>query len=90
MLQTIADIPTPEGQLRIERVVADTPEDAPPGVIAPMVVSVGAYLDGALISCERAEDLLSAALTAERNDSSVYRVTVSKRDGSLSSTPPAV
>lgn len=89
MLQTVADIPTPEGQLRIERVVAEPPEDAPPGVIAPMVVSVGAYLDRAMISCERAEDLLSAALTAERNDGTAYRVTISKRNGSLSSIPPA-
>jgi hypothetical protein len=88
MLQTIADIPAPEGRLRIERVVADPPEDAPPGVIAPMVVSVAAWLDRALITCERAEELLSAFVTSERDDGTAYRVTISKRDGSLSTTPP--
>jgi hypothetical protein len=55
MLQTIADIPTPDGRLRVERVVTDpNPYDPPIG----MVVSVGAYLGNELIACERAEDLL--------------------------------
>lgn len=88
MLQKIADVPLPEGRLVIERVIADPPEDAPPGVIDPMVVSVGAYLDGALVTCERAEELLSAFVTTERDDGTGHRVAISKRNGSLSVTPP--
>jgi hypothetical protein len=86
MLQTIADIPTPEGRLRVERVVTDPHDSYEPPI--GRVVSVGAYLSNELISCERAEDLLSAVLTAERNDGTVYRVTIGKQNGELSAWPP--
>lgn len=54
---------------------------------AQAVTSVGAYLDGSLISRGRAEELLSASITAGICDGTAYRVSLGL-DGTPSVTPP--
>ncbi len=79
MLQKVADFQTPDGHLLIERILSDYMVD--PGEPS-RVISVSASLNGAMISRDRAEELLSASVTAVRGDGSRYRVTLSD-DGSV-------